>query len=258
MSAGESRDRGGIQVLRRAAAIVRVLAEEPTGASLSQLAAAVELPRSTVQRIIGALVEEGWVVPASASGGFRLGPALTAIAVVAAPRRHIETLAPYLRTLSAALDETVNLAVLEHDHVVFVDQVEAPRRLRVASSVGSTLPAHCTANGKALLACLPEARITTMLGERLARFTPHTITSRAELLAELVEVRRTGVGFDREELAEDICAIGRAVRAPDGWTAAITVPLPATRFVGNEDALVRALVETCAQAERALAEDAGR
>ena len=236
--------RGPVQVVERVAAILLVLRSEPDGLSLSEIAARAGLARSTVHRLVTALEHERFVVAASPSGGYRLGPALASLAA-AASRSFTLAMHPHLASLSRELNETVDLAVLEHDRVLFVDQIAADKqRLRAVSAVGAVFPAHCTANGKALLAELSNAEIERRLPARLERLTPKTITSRAKLLAELDEVRVEGVAYDREEHTQGICAVGVAIAPSDATVAAISVPLPSQRFYGHEKGLVETLRRT--------------
>src|SRR3954454_17969727 len=175
MAKVETADRNGVQVVHRAAAILRALRDETNGLTLSQIAERVGLARSTVHRLVAALEQERFVVAASSSRGFRLGPALAALAW-AASRDVTALIHPFLVKLSQELNETVDLAVLEHDHVLFVDQVPAAaQRLRAVSSVGAVFPVHPTANGKALLSRLPNAEIERLLPERLEQLTPQTL-----------------------------------------------------------------------------------
>jgi Bacterial transcriptional regulator len=89
-----------------------------------------------------------------------------------------------------------------------------PRRGRAAGRAaavdgpGGRYPAYCTANGRALLATLSEPALEAVLPRRLPRLTSHTITTRADLLAELARVRAAGIAFDREEHTERIRAVG--------------------------------------------------
>ncbi|MET0558048.1 MAG: IclR family transcriptional regulator [Solirubrobacterales bacterium] len=229
----------GVQAIARAAAVLRALERAPTGLTLSQLAAAVELPKSTGHRIVAALAEEQ-LVAHERGGAIRLGSAAARLG--AASREALgERLRPVLLGLRRDLDETVDLAVLDGGCVRFVDQVPAPRRLRATSSIGELFPLHCTANGKALLAALPEARVLELLPARLPRFTPNTETSREQLLTELATVRRQGIAFDREEHTEGICAIGAAISdGDDPAAAAISVPVPSQRFAAAEATIASA------------------
>jgi DNA-binding IclR family transcriptional regulator len=241
---GNKRDTGGVQVIARAAAIMRALAGAPEGLSLAGIAQQVELPRSTVQRIVAALEAESFVAAASPTGRVRLGSGLARLA--AATRGDLQReVRPFLDALSREANETVDLAILEGDHVVFVDQVIAPRRLRAVSAPGVRFPLHCTANGKAVLAELPMEQVVQLVPEQLEPFTSHTITTRERLLEELEEVRATGIAYDREEHTEGICAVGANIHGPLGELAAITIPLPATRFYGHEEHLASLLLQAC-------------
>ncbi len=247
---GDTR-RSGVQSIARAAAVLRALERAPAGLSLTELAAATELPKSTAHRIVAALATEQ-LVAHDRGGSVRLGAAAARLG--AASREALgERLRPVLLSLRRQLDETVDLAVLDGAAVRFVDQVPAPRRLRATSAVGELFPLHCTANGKALLAALPEARALSLLPDPLPRLTPQTIVSREQLLAELAAIRRAGIAFDREEHTEGICAVGAAVGAPgDPAAAAISVPVPSQRFTAAEERIVAATREAAAAATALL------
>lgn len=246
--------RPGVQSIARAAAVLRALERAPAGLSLTELAAATGLPKSTAHRIVAALAAEQ-LVSHDRGGAVRLGPAATRLG--ATGREALgERLRPVLLGLRRELDETVDLSVLDGGAVRFVDQVPAPRRLRATSAVGELFPLHCTANGKSLLATLPEERALALLPDPLPRFTPQTIASRPRLLAELEAIRRDGVAFDREEHTEGICAVGAAIAAPgDGGAAAISVPVPSQRFTGAEDRIAAATREAATTATRLLSGD---
>ncbi len=243
--------RGGIQVVRRAAQILRALEDEHDGLSLSVLAQRTSLPRSTVHRIVSALEEEGFVASASRNGGVRLGPDLVRLANSGRPNLEAQ-LQPIMTALNERLHETVDVAVLDGDHLRFVAQIAAPHRLRAVSAVGATFPLHCTANGKAVLSLLSDQTVAELLPAALARHTPATITARATLIEELAPVRESGVAIDREEHTEGIWAAGFAVRDVYGTPAAISVPVPALRVQGREDEIVTALTAARAEARAVL------
>jgi len=243
-------DRSGVQVIRRAAQILESLKDAPEGLSLSQIAERTGLARSTVHRLVGALKDERFIVSASPNGRFRLGPVIASLAA-ATERNFVLDFHPYLAKLSQLVEETVDLAVLEHDHVRFLHQIPATQRLRAVSSVGAVFPAHCTANGKALLAELSTDHVTRLLPEQLDQLPPNTITDRTKLLEELERVRESGIAYDREEHTTGICAVGTAVADVEGRTVAITIPLPAQRFYGNEERTVKALLSFRREFERA-------
>ena len=236
-------DRAGIQVIARAGAILRALEAEPDGLSLGALAQRVGLARSTVQRIVGALMDEQMLISAGPRGGVALGPALVRFAAAA----NVETdrlCRPALQQLSRETGETVDLSTLQGRTAVFVDQIIGSRRLVAISAVGATFPLHCTANGKALLASLDPARAAQLVKGKLERHTARTIISLPALMAELDEVRARGLAIDREEHSEGICAVGCAFTDHLGREFALSIPVPAARFAQVGDILGEALSET--------------
>src|ERR1700712_4034421 len=208
MSEGDN-GAGRIQVISRAATLLRALEGEAEGLSLSQLAERTSLPRSTVHRLLAALEVEGFVTAATPNGRMRLGSSLLRLAGSGRPDLQ-GLLRPSMQRLFEELNETIDLATLEGDHLRFVDQIPAPHRLRAVSAVGATFPLHCTANGKAVLALMDDDEVRRLLPARLQRHTTNTITSRKALLEELAVIRADGIAFDREEHSVGICAGGFA------------------------------------------------
>lgn len=242
--------RDGVQVLARAAQMLRALSGAPEGLTSIELAGRVGLPRSTAYRIVGALVQEG-LMRQSPSGKLHIGPGLMAIA--AAGRRELRhEAAPYLERLSHELDETVELVVLDGDEALFTNQYVSSRSLRVVAEVGDRFPLYCTACGKALLAELPHAEAERLVPGELLALTPHTNVHRAELLRELDLVRATGVAYDHQEHSVGISAVGAAIRDGSGASAAVTVVMPAARLEGNEEHVAAALLRVRDEIQRAL------
>jgi len=238
---GTGSERQGIQVIARAASLLRALERRPDGLSLGDLAKAVSLPRSTVQRIVDALDNEGFVLAASASSGVRLGPALLALA--AATRFHIaEAARETLEALAKECGETVDLSLVDQDKMVFIDQVAGTHRLTALSAVGVSFPLHSSANGKAVLAAMADEDIAKLRRRlRLAAITPKTITTWDRLEREIETVRKQGFAFDREENSVGISAVSVAIRSPSGELAAISIPAPTQRFDATEANLTKAL-----------------
>lgn len=237
--------RSGIQVIARAAAILRSLKNESEGLSLGQIADRVDLPRSTVQRIVGALQAEQFVIAASPDRGIRLGPEIGALAE-AARIDVLEMLRPYLVDLARRTKETVDLAVFRSKRLVFVDQIPGTHRLRTVSFVGETFPLCDTANGKACLAKLPDKQVIA----RLVEEQPLLAEDPAQLQAyrdEIETVRKTGVAFDRDQHTVGVSAVGAAFFDLQGDLYAISVPTPSSRFEIHEKQLREELSRTLAQ-----------
>lgn len=238
MSKSEAGGAGGVQVIARAAAILKSLKNESAGLSLGQIAQRVGLPRSTVQRIVGALQAENLVIAATPGRGIRLGPEIASLAQAG----HIdigEIFRPYLVELSRQTGETVDLAVLRGRRLIFVDQIPGNHRLRTVSFVGESFPLFNTANGKACLALMGDERARNLVEQDLG-----SEDGVQRLLAELEEARKQGVAFDLDEHTVGISAVGAALADVNGDIYAITIPTPTARFVQHRDEFTDALKAT--------------
>jgi DNA-binding IclR family transcriptional regulator len=235
------RDRKGVEVIARAAAIMRALEGEPRGLSLGKIAQRAALPRATVQRIVVTLKAEKFVIDATPRSEVRLGPALLRLA--GSVRTDFVTLIrPFLFRLSRELHETVVLSLIKGNQVVAFDQVVGPERLRTVSAIGESLPLHCTAGGKAYLSLLDDAEVAGIVGCRLDRLTEKTLATLAALLTNLDKVRKLGVAFDSEEHEIGVHAAGIALQDVLGNYVTISVPVPVQRFPDREQAIAQRLV----------------
>jgi len=244
----------GIQVISRAAAILRILADYPRGLSFADIAKAVDLPRSTVQRIVDALDGEGLVLSGTLSRGVRLGPAILPLA--AGAKVEIAALVrSLLEDLSRASGETVDLSMFGDGKAVFIDQVQGSRRLCAVSAVGVAFPLHCSANGKAMLAALPPDRLAQLKKTLvLAANTENTVTDWTRLDAELASIARSGLAYDREEQSIGICALGTAVRTSQGHLIAVTIAAPTARFADRQEVFAEQLLDCRSRLLRLLAD----
>lgn len=249
---GDVDSRAGIQVLARAAEVLRLLHSNPGGMSQAEIGEQLGLARSTVSRLLMALDAEGLVASQGPRGRYRLGPELVRLAATARRTAWLD-IHPLLVDFSYAIGETVDLSVLERDQAVFVDQVVADNRLRAVSEVGDAFPLHASANGKAMLAAMPEPDVRRILGARLQSLTPNTITDPDELRAEISRIReRDGIAVDCEEQSEGVCAVGAVIGTIDHDLLAVSIPVPTARFAGREEELRRALADFIARLDQWL------
>lgn len=206
----ERTDREGVQSLARAAALVRALGEAGRPMSASELAA-VGLPRPTVYRLLQTLCGEGWVAHNGRS--FAIGASVLWLAARRLEQLELRTVGrPILAELRDRTAETVHLGVLEAGQVVYVEKLESPGPLRMASMVGRIVPAHSTALGKAMLAHLPREQVEQIVAQHgLVRRTHNTITDPSRLFQELASVRARGYAVDNVENEEGIRCVGAAI-----------------------------------------------
>ncbi|MFO1033266.1 MAG: IclR family transcriptional regulator [Hyphomicrobiales bacterium] len=246
---------GAVQVIARAIAVLKACNRLGPGLSLGEIAREVDLPRSTVQRIVQALSEGGFLVSGSRWRSVTLGPDLLVMGAEAAGRV-VELAYPSLKALAGQTGETVDLARLNRDHMVFVNQVAGAHRLQAVSAVGDTFPLHCTANGKAALALLDDESLRRALAERLLRFTANTLTDHRQLLRQVKEVRAGAVAADLEEHTLGICALGLGFMDHTRQIYAVSIPIPAVRFAAMRKRCAPLLHEAVAQIRQRLNHEA--
>ncbi|MDQ7850441.1 MAG: IclR family transcriptional regulator [Armatimonadota bacterium] len=212
-------DRDKVKSLNRAFTLLMALGQASRPLSVAELIVRTGLPRPTVYRLVHTLELNGAVV--ASDGRYAIGPRVLWLA----GRRlgQIELRAagrPHLVELARRTGETAHLAVLEQGQVVYIDKVESGGPLRMASTVGAIMPAHCTALGKSMLAFLPPAQLQEVLRTHgLPRRTANTITDPARLLAELAAVRARGYAIDNVENEEGIRCVGAPIMDHRGQVA---------------------------------------
>jgi DNA-binding IclR family transcriptional regulator len=234
-------ERGGIQVLSRAATILRILRDNQNGMSLGKIAAKAGLPRSTVQRIAGALVDERFLMSDPEGRGLRLGPELTAFAG-AAQYSVVEHCRLLLTELTQKTGETADLSVMRGIGMTFLDQVPGTHRLTTLSKVDEVFPLTTTANGRSCLAQLPIEDATALIKREWKR--SGVSGNMDDVLSQLEDIRRDGLAYDLDEHSIGISAIGFAFRDWSGSLHAISVPMPSTRFEEMKETVEAALFVT--------------
>jgi DNA-binding IclR family transcriptional regulator len=229
VSAPEPDDRPLVPAVTRAVAILELLAEESEPLGVSAIARRLGLPKSSVANICGTLVDTGLL--RSAGAGFALGQRLAQLgAAYLAGIDQVQLFHEACATLDVARNETVQLAVLGDGlDVIYLARREGVFPVRLASTPGRSLPATCTATGKAMLAELPPAELADRLAgvTELPRLTPKSVGTVDALERQLVEIRRTGRAFDREEVIEGVVCVAAAIPAggPTAQRMAVSVTL---------------------------------
>ena len=235
----------GRQVISRAAAVLRALAEDNSGQSLGQIAKKTDLPRTTVHRIVAAL--EAQQLAATTPAGVRLGQALVRLAASA----HTDVVAAARRGAGAAAARNRGPVRVPGP----ARGIGRPVRLGPGTARGRggghrlSDPLHRAWQGPAGA----PGRLEELLGARLERRTASTITARKDLLAQLAEVRTRGWALDLEEHAVGICGIGVHIETGQSEQYALSVALPAARYEGQLDACLAALFQCKAEIESLLA-----
>ena len=158
MSTGSGLRNNRVQSLDRALEILDLLAAG-WELGVTELSRRLEVHKSTAFRLCATLLERGMVEQNPATEKYRLGYGLVRLAGAVRAELDLSRAArPVLQSLAERSGETVNLAVLQGDEVINIDQITAPHLVVTVNWIGKQTPLHCTSNGKVLLAHLPQSR----------------------------------------------------------------------------------------------------
>ena len=252
--------RDSVQSLERAFDLLEALSAAGE-LGVTELANRTGLVPSTAHRLLHTLAKRGYVSQSSESGRYLLG--YKVVEVASGLERRLERLRvvarPHLERIQRATGETVNLVVLDADRVVYVDQVEGSRNVRMFTTVGTSVPAHTTGAGKAIMAAGPPEAVAALYGDReLERLTAHTLVTLEALDDDFVRIRRRGYAVDNEEHEEGVGCVAAPVFDHSGRPcAAISVSGPSARILHDNTAALGALLaEQAAAVSAALGYEA--
>ena len=217
-----------IPAIDRMMGVLSALEEQPDGASITALTAALALPRSTIYRILNTL-EAHDVVQRHGSGSYRLGQRLRTLAAhVPSGRSQLDLAAlaqPFLDRVAVSAGHSVKLSVLDGEGVLVLAAAQGRRPYALGVTPGQRMPINAGAAGKLLFAFEPPERQAEWLSRPLAAFTSRTLTDPKRLKAEAARVRRQGWAQDRGESAPSIYAYAAPIRLHgDQVLAALSIP----------------------------------
>ena len=223
---------GRLSSVRNAARLLKEFSRNDRELGVTQLARRLGLAVSTVHRLLSTLTDEGLLERGSVPGTYRLGLQMYELGATVFPNLDLhEAARPVLAALRQTTGETVQLGVLDHLEVVYLERLESPQTLRVFNHTGHRIPAPATSTGKVLLAALPaDVLQARLLDWRPERRTSNTIVEPALLLAELRRVAERGWAQNVEEAEFGAASVAAPIRDDGGAVvAAISVVAPITR-----------------------------
>ncbi len=242
----------GVKALRNVLNTLRVLEEvairQPIG--VGELSRVLDMPKSSVQRILVTLDTAGWIRPASGevtrwvlttkalavgsrAGGGDLGLRGAALPIMENLRRHTE--------------ETVHLTIPEDGKMVLIERLETDKPVRTNMALGHSLPLHASANGKAVLAHGDSETVRRLLVDELPRYTDTTITEPDALRAELADIRDRGFAVNHGEWRSDVGAVAAVVLDGAGKPiASLSVNIPISRLTPDSEGFFGAAVRAAA------------
>lgn len=211
--------------------------------SLKDLGLRTQLPESTLFRMLLTL-EKHEYLHQHRDGTYQLAPKLIFGWLAQAANKVRDIARPELEKLANTFNETVSLGYLYDDRIHVLDCVETFHEIRMTNKIGRVLPPHCSAMGKAITAHQARAvadRILEVYG--LNPRTAHTITDRQELFHDFEEVRKTGIGCDRQESILGGICFGAALRSEGKpVVAAISLSTPTVRMTKEREKEIQAAV----------------
>jgi IclR family acetate operon transcriptional repressor len=221
---------GGVQSVHRALDVLEALAAAGGTASLSDLAAACGLPVPTLHRLASTLADRGYLRQAP-DRRYSLGSRLVPLGTDAHALLGMRAL-PVLGELAEQTGESANLAVLTQGRAEYVAQAPGRHTMRTFTEVGNRVALHCTGVGKALLAAIPPAHASRLIGTGpLEARTATTITDPAALRAEIAQIRDRGYALDEGEMEVGVRCV--AVGMPGTAPMAVSVSGPSARMTDD-------------------------
>jgi len=204
---------GDAKILAKGLNLLEILAQSAEGMTAVELADSVGVHKTTAYRYLNTLLQAGYI-QTNGDGSYHLGNKILELSSQLLRRMPLrETAHPFLVKLSAEIQKTVHLCVLDGHDVIYIDKVESQQTLPIMSRIGSRAPAYCTGVGKVLLSSLPTNQVVSLLqGITLEKRTPTTITDPLQLLEELKVVAQRGYAIDNGEHEEGIkCFAARII-----------------------------------------------
>jgi len=226
----------GVQSIERAFTVLRELSLGPAG--VTDIAERVDLPKSTVSRLLSALEAEGAVAQHEAGTAYELGAGLAALADAANNDANMAAVVrPFLIELSEETGEAAGFVVRSGRNVYWVDNVEQDDvAVQVQDRTGFYAPMHSVPAGLALLAHLPADEIESYLAQPLERINKQTITDSDRLRSHLRQIVADGLVWSVDDLGDGITALDVPFCGATGQVeGALYVNAPSYRFPGDGD-----------------------
>jgi IclR family pca regulon transcriptional regulator len=243
-----------VQSLSRGLAVIRAL-DSPEPMTLSDVARKSELSRATARRLVLTLEQLGYVQ--QSGGRFALTPRVLELGFAYLSALGLPEVAqPHLERLVEQVRESSSISVLDGESVVYVARVPTRRIMNVMISVGTRFPAYATSMGRVLLAGLEAPQRAQLLDQIELRSLAHdTVTTRAQLEAELDRVSEQGYAIVDQELESGLRSVAAPIRdRRNRVIAAVNLAVQAARMSVEEisQTLLRPLLSTAAAIERDL------
>ena len=241
-----------VQSLERAFDILEIIAQQPEGASFSEIAAASGLPQGTVGRLLAALDTLGAVERLPTAKGYRIGDKLVALGSGVSFERQLKVMArPFLLELAEATNETINLGLYSGRQALYIDQVDSTFELRTKDYTSLRYPLHVVSTGKIFLAYFSKMQLDNYLAKPLIAYTNQTLTKPDTLRKQLSQILEQGyveaIGEAEEGLSTYAAPIFTSSDNEQKVIGAISVSAPTFRVNtgAKKERIISALKHCC-------------
>ena len=213
--------------------VLECVAASPRGLGLLEISKAVGMAKSSVHQVLGSLAERGYV-QRHPDRRYSVGIRAWEVGCKATFVEIGRVCEPFMAELVRTVHEGVSLGLLDGAQMVCIQISESQQAVRVHNPVGGRNPALCLSAGLSLLAMMSDEDVLSLLPKRLEKITPKTISTREELLTEILRVRTRGYSVCRGSWRIDVAGVAVAIKGLDGrGLAAISIALPLERLTAT-------------------------
>lgn len=227
---------GRLSSVTSALLVLKAFSAEEAEIGISSMAKRLGLAKSTVHRLAVTLAAEGFLEQNPENGRYRLGLSLFALGALVRRRMDVaHESRPLLGALRDRTQEAVHLAILSRQSIIYLYNLESTQAIGMRSYIGTLKPAHCTAEGRVLLAHAATPVVEAVLAGELVSRTAKTLTVPADIRVALDEVRQLGYAVDDEESEAGMRGVAAPIRDLSGKVvAAVGLAGPIQRLTKKE------------------------
>lgn len=242
-------------VLLRANDILNYLLNSQTAPTLGDISTALNFSKPTTLKILNTLQLLRWIHRSPRTKQYYLGTQLISYGDKALDSMSLVSLArPYLLKLRDETEETINLGIVQDEHIVLIDKLESPMSVKLQSTIGGQMNLYSSSMGKAILATYSNSHLRQYLQtHRLKALTKNTITTDHKLEENIKLIKEAGFSMDNEENEQDVFCLGAVIKKNKRVYGAFSISTPVYRLPEDrKNKFVRLLLNTQAKIENAI------
>lgn len=234
--------------------ILELLAFSPEGYTLTEIANAINAPKSSIFPVIHTLLQRKFIAMDKQTSKYVIG--INSFAVGSSYTEKLSIPSFINEEMHHIVDkglETCQLGILDKDKVLYMAKVDSSEPIRLISSVGKKLPAYCTALGKALLCDYSISELHALYPKGLEPYTENTITDFNVLCNQLSTIKKTNIAMEREEITEQLQCIAAPIRKDNQVIFSLSISIPTFRMTLEKiDLLEKLLLQSKTKIETLL------